>query len=237
MSPAGLDQRVPHARRAMRIVAVAMLSALVLDAREAAADRYEATVSVRPIAGIGRFTEDVTGGAGGASASTSGGGGELGLAYGVRNWLDVSGELAAVGFTAARYDMAKVSVMGVPETGRVTRTSRLAQLRAGASLRLGLAWVPTLYVGAGLSARMPTAAALRTDVRGDTVELTPDGMSAKVQLDACFVARIGIDRRIDRRWSIGAAMEASHTLGLGASTFDLVSAGISIAYTWYPQAW
>jgi len=59
-------------------------------------------------------------------------------------------------------------------------------------------------------------------------------MAAGVQLDACIAARIGLEHRIDRRWSAGVAVEASHTLGLGASPVDLVSGGISLSYTWYP---
>jgi hypothetical protein len=214
-----------------------LLALTVQPVRTAAADRYEATVSVRPVGGVGRFTEDVTGGAGGATASTYGGGAELGLSYGVQNWLDLEAEFAGAGFTQATYNGAMVTIMGIPATGRVTRTTRVAQLRVGATFRLGLAWVPTVYVGAGPSARIPTAGTLRIDGRGDTLDLTPDGMAAALQFDACVVARLGFEHRIDRRWSVGVVVDASHTLGLGGSPVDLVSAGISLAYTWYPLWW
>jgi hypothetical protein len=50
----------------------------------------------------------------------------------------VGAELGVAGFTQATYDAAKVTIMGVPTSGRVTRTTRLAQLHAGATLRLGV---------------------------------------------------------------------------------------------------
>lgn len=225
--------------RRVRGVAVAcsLMAALPAGAHRAAADHHEATVTVRSTGGVGRFTEDVTGDARGATVSTYGGGGEIGAGYGVSNRLDVGAELAAAGFTQATYDAAKVTIMGVPVAGRVTRRTRLAQLRAGATLRLGVAWVPIWYLGVGLSARMPAAAILGRDERGNTLDLTPDGMAAGAQLDVCATTRIGLERRIDRRWSAGVAAEATHTLGLGAPPIDVVSAGISLSYTWYPGWW
>jgi hypothetical protein len=235
MTPTYTAAAARRGQRVPRLLAVcALLATSWLDIHQATADRYEATVAVRPMGGVGHVTEDVAGAAGGASVSTYGGGGEVTVGYGVRNWLDVGGELAVVAFTRATYDAAMVTIMGIPTTGRVTRTMRLTQLRAGATLRLGVAWVPTIYLGAGLSARMPTAGTLRVDNHGDALDLTPDGMAAGVQLDACVVARIGFEHRIDRRWSVGVAMDASRTLGLGAPPVDMVSGGVSLSYTWYP---
>jgi hypothetical protein len=191
-----------------------------------------------PVGGVGRFTEDVAGGGGGGvTVSTPGGGGVLAAGYGVRNWLDASVELAAAGFTQATYDDARVMVQGVPASGRVSRSSRVMQLRAGGTLRLGTGWVPTVYLGLGLSARMPTAATLQRDGRGEIVDLTPDGMAADLQLDGCAVVRVGLDHRVNRRWSVGLAADASRTLGVRASPLDVVSAGLSLAYTWYPGWW
>jgi hypothetical protein len=52
----------------------------------------------------------------------------LDASYGVRNWLDVGGELGAGGFAKMAYDATQVTVMGVESSGRVTRTSRLVRL-------------------------------------------------------------------------------------------------------------
>lgn len=224
------------ARAALRAWhSVVIASALMVGASRALADRYEATVAIRPIGIIGRFTESVASDGQDTAVSTYGGGGAVSVAYGARNWLDVGVELLAAAFLRATYNPAQVTVMGVPTAGRVTRTTRLAQLRVGGTARLGVAWVPTLYVGLGPSMRMPTAGTLRQDVRGDTLNVTPDGMAADTQLDACVVLRVGIDHRLNRRWSIGLAAETNRTLGLGSSPLDLLSVGMSLSYTWYPN--
>lgn len=199
--------------------------------RTAAADTYEATLSVRPIGGTARFTEDVAMGGQGLAASTYRGGLAAGLAYGVRNWLDVGGELVAASFSEASYDSAMVTITGVPTVGRLTRTSRLAQLRAGATLRLGVGWVPTLYLGMGGNARLPSDAALQG--AGQTSR-TPNNLSATVLFDLAVIGRIGFEHRLDRRWSVGFSIEAVRTAGFGGPPVDMLSAGISGAYTWYP---
>jgi hypothetical protein len=224
------------AQRVLRLVAmVGAVFAPMCRRGIASADHYEATITVRPIGGMGRFTESVTGDGRGTTMAAYGGGAVVSLAYGVRNWLDVGVELAAVAFAQTIYDPAEVTVLGVPETGRVTRTSRLAQLRAGGTLRFGVAWIPTLSLGVGPSVRMPTAGTLRQDIHGDSLDLTADGMSSDAQLDGCVALRVGIEHRLNRRWNIGAAAEASRSVGVGARSFDVVSAGLSLSYTWYPN--
>jgi hypothetical protein len=75
-------------RRTVRSLQVCgALAALLVGSHPVAADRYVATVAFRPIGGIGRFTENVAGDGHGASAAVNGGGGELSVGYGVRNWL------------------------------------------------------------------------------------------------------------------------------------------------------
>ena len=71
-------------------------------AHHAEADRYEASFTIRPVGAIGRIREhagDVVGGE--AVVSRNGGGGEIGLSYGVRNWIDVGGEVVGAGFAQA----------------------------------------------------------------------------------------------------------------------------------------
>jgi len=225
------------ARRLTYFAVVAMSAA----SRLAAADRYEASVTLRPIGGVSRVTEDVGGNDGATStapratgATTYSAGGELELAYGLRNWLDVSAELVASGCTEASYDQARVSVMGAPATGHLVRTTRLAQLRAGATLRAGVAWVSTLHLGLGVGGRASSAATLAGATQGRMFETTPDGMSSGVSMDGAVVARVGLEHRLGARWGIGVAAEATHTTGFGAAPIDTASAGISLSYTWYP---
>jgi hypothetical protein len=216
-----------------------VLAASWLAARPASADRYEATVSVRPIGGIGRVTEDIAV-SGSASmpasqpmtATAYAGGGELGVGYGLRNWLDLDLELVGERFTQAIYDSARVSLMGTPTTGHLARTTSIAQLRAGATLRGGVGWVPTLHLGVGVGGRSLTAATL-----GDSggADVTPDGMSASLSMDIVVLARAGIEHRLDRRWGVGVSVEASRAFGFGTSPIDAVSGGISLSYSWYPR--
>lgn len=219
-------------RLAMSVVAAAAL------APTAMADRYEMTITVRPVGGVGRVHENVGGNdAAPASASRPVGataysaGGELGVAYGVRNWLDLEGDLVGAGFTQATYDGAWVSLAGAPTMGQVTRTTRVAQLRVGATLRAGVAWVSTLHLGLGLGARMQGAAMLASAGRPP---LTPDGLDTKVALDGAAIVRVGLDHRIDRRWSIGVSAEAVHQAGFGVASIDGISGGLALSYSWYP---
>ena len=83
---------------------VAVVAGWLGSPARAAADRYEVSVTVRPLGAIGRITEragDVRGGE--AAVSRNGGGGEVGLSYGVRNWLDVGAEVIGAGFARAIY--------------------------------------------------------------------------------------------------------------------------------------
>jgi hypothetical protein len=220
----------------MRSVACASLVIASLGARHAAADRYEATFTLRPIAAIGRVTEDVSDSAPGTPvvASTYGGGGEVGLAYGLRDWLDVGAELVAAEFATATYPSSRVAVEGNETNGRLTRRQRLVQLRGGATFRFGVSWVPTMHLGLGLGARVPTAATLRYKGLGRTFELVPDGMSATVSLDVVANVRVGLEHRLDRRWTVGLGAEAMHALGFSEPPLDVFSAGVSVSYTWYP---
>lgn len=209
-----------------------------MHAQVAVADRYEATLSVRPVGAMARITEDVSVDERSAVvASTRGGGGEVGLAWGLRNWLDLEGDLVAAGFTQVMYDPATVAVTGSVATGRLIRTTRIIQLRAGATLRLGVAWVPTVHLGLGIGGRALTAAALHDEEHGRTVDITPDGMDAGFPIDVIAIVRVGFEHRFDQHWSAGVAAEAAHAIGIGTPPLDLVAASISLSYTWYPGWW
>lgn len=212
------------------------LAAIGLSTRaHAVADRYEASVTVRPLGSIGRITEragDVRGGE--VVVSRNGGGGEVGLSYGVRNWLDVGSEVVGAGFAQAIYDPASVTVAGSPATGHLTRTTRLVQLRAGATLRLGVGWVPILHVGLGVGGRVLGAGVLRDEDHARTFVVTPDGMTEGVAIEVLACARIGFEHRLDRRWGVGVSTEASYAVGAGMPPLEVVSAGVSLSYTWYP---
>lgn len=208
---------------------VAALAALASLSSTAAADRYEATVSVRPVGGVARV--DDVGAPEPATVAAAGLTG--GLAWGLRNWLDVGAEVLALGMPAARYDGATLPVSNNPQMGTLERTTRLAQLRLGATLRLGVAWVPTLHLGVGAGARQRSAARLTVDAGGGTT-LQPDDEPGGLAFDVVAVARAGLDHRVNRRWTLGVAGGITQCVGLGAPNLQILEATVNVAYSWYP---
>ena len=238
MSARFLSRAAPSSVRSAGRWACLVLGAAGMQVHDAEADRYEATLAVRPIGALARITEDVRVDERSAvAASARGGGGEVSLACGLRNWLDVEGALVAAGFAQVTYDPATVAVTGSAATGRLVRTTRIVQLRAGATLRLGVAWVPTLHLGVGIGGRALTAGSLHDEKHGRPVDVTPDGMDADFPLDVIALVRLGFEHRLDQHWSAGVAVEAAHVIGIGTPPLDLAAAGISLSYTWYPGWW
>jgi hypothetical protein len=195
----------------------------------ARADRYEATFTLRPLGTMASISEK------GAptAAKVEGAGGVLAFSYGARNWLDLGGELLVATFAQASYDNATVMVTTTPRTGLVTRTSRLGQARLGATFRLGVAWVPTVFVGLGIGARLRGDETLVSDSHGP-LNIVPDGGAVSTSLDLTPTVRIGLERRLDRRWTLGLAAGGTYCIGIGAPAIAMADASISLAYTWYP---
>lgn len=216
-------------------IGCAAASITCLLGRPAIADRYEATIVVRPSATVGRIVEDVGGNDQSAvTASVYGGGLDIGVSYGARNWLDVGVEVGGAGFGEASYDAATVMVSGSARTGRLERTSRAAHLRVGATLRGGVAWVPVLYMGIGVAGQQQTAATLMPSEQGIGDALAPDDMEEGISFDGVVAVRGGLEHRLNRHWTLGAHASVSHSLGIGAPPLDTFSTGISVACTWYP---
>jgi hypothetical protein len=144
-------------RSRLALCAVALAAWLPPRAR---ADRYEASIAVRPGGQLARIADRGTG----ARATVPGAGLAGGPSWGVRNWLDLGGELAASFFAEARYELATLPVGANPRTGRLSRRTRIVQLRGLATLRLGVGWIPTIQLLAGAGARQRSAARLQTQV-------------------------------------------------------------------------
>jgi hypothetical protein len=202
---------------------------LLFVAATAHADRYEATLSLRPTGGLASIHED--GAPAAASVRTLGLAG--GLAWGLRNWLDLGVDLAAVDAAQATFDDTTVKITGTPHTGQVTRQSRLALARVGATLRLGVGWVPTLYLGLGPALRSRSDATIVRDATGP-IGLVPDNGQGGLSVDLATTLRLGLDLRLTRRWSVGLAAGVTHLLGVGAPSLDLVEGSLAVGYSWYP---
>lgn len=206
-----------------------ILTCVAATSSSAMADRYEATIAVRPSGALALVNEEGAK----SAAQVVGGGGTIGFAYGVRNWLDLGAELGGWALAQAEYADATVNVTGTPKTGVVTRTSRLAQLRGGATFRFGVGWVPTVYVGVAVGARLRGAATLVRDAQGP-IGITPDDGASSVTLEVAPVARLGLSHRVDRRWSVGLSVGATYGVGIGAPALTLLDATLELAYSWYP---
>jgi hypothetical protein len=197
----------------------------------ARADRYEATIAVRPTGGYADIAEagtDVR-----ARVRTAGLAG--GMSWGVRNWLDLGGEFAASALGEATYDRTMLLVDDSPMTGPLKRRTRIAQLRGVATLRLGVAWVPTIQLAIGAGARLQSSALLRgQSVRGETIYV-PDGLEAGVALDLVTAVRVGLEHRLTPSWTVGLSVGASRAFGIGASALQLADASLTLARVWYPN--
>ncbi len=212
-----------------QLAALALVVTGLTVSRDAAADRYEATLVVRPLGGLALVDEN------GApeAAQVVGGGGVIGMSYGVRNWLDIGGELVGVGLAQAEHPNTTVEITGTERTGLVTRTTRVAQLRGGATFRFGVGWVPTVYLGVGVGGRSRGTATLVSDMQGP-IGITPDDGASELTIDITPAARVGLEHRVNRHWSVGLAAGATYCLGIGAPGLTLFDASLNLAYTWYP---
>jgi hypothetical protein len=220
-------------RRARIGLCAAALAAALGAARQARADRYEASIAIRPAGQLARIADrGTTDRALVPGASLAGG-----LSWGVRNWLDVGGELAAASFGEATYELATLPVAANPRAGTLARRTRIAQLRGLATLRLGVGWIPTVQLAAGAGARQRSAARLQTQAPQGVLVLVPDGEEAELALDLVTALRIGLDHRMTRHWTIGASVGAAHCFGVGTPDLQLADAVISISYNWYHLWW
>lgn len=214
--------------RASWVVAGA-LGAIAASPTASRADRYEATLAIRPVGVSANMKEDGAP----SNASVLGAGGAIGFSYGLRNWLDVGGELVGATLAQASYTDAHVMVAGTERTGLVTRTTRFGQARLGATFRLGVAWVPTVFVGLGVGPRLRGTATLVSDAQGP-LNIVPDGGAAKTAVDLAPVLRLGLEHRVDRHWTIGLAAGGAYEYALSGPAMTSLEASLSVAYTWYP---
>src|SRR5262245_10020822 len=111
-------------RRSPRLALCAVISAAWL-ASPARADRYEASIAIRPAGQIARIADRGTG----ELAVVPGGGFAGGLSWGLRNWLDLGGELAVSSFGEASYELATLPIGANPRTGNLSRRTGTMQLR------------------------------------------------------------------------------------------------------------
>lgn len=221
------------AARGAATLALTAASLAAWPAPPARADRGEATLAVRPVGELARIAERGTD----ERAVVAGGGLAGAMSWGVRNWLEAGGELSAAAFGEATHDRAMLPVASTPRTGALLRRTRIAQLRAFATLRLGVAWVPTVQLSVGAGVRQRSAGRMRTPGAQGPLVLIPDGEGAQVAPDLLAGLRIGLDHRVNRRWTIGASVGATHCVGIGTPDLQIADVSISLSYSWYHLWW
>src|SRR6185503_19380607 len=106
--------------RSPRLALLCAAASAAWPAPPARADRYEASIAVRPAGQLARIAESGTG----ELAVVPGGGLAGSLSGGVRNWLDLGGELAVSSFGEASYELATLPVSANPRTGSLSRRTQ-----------------------------------------------------------------------------------------------------------------
>lgn len=208
--------------KSARVSGAIVTAVLVMSASRARADRDEASLHVQPTGGVAWLGEtDADARARVPWAGLSGR-----FTYGLRNWLAIECELGGAAFGTGRFENVPIVIQGVGQGNHpIERTTRAAHLSGAATLRLGVAWIPTLALGVGGQLRW------RGDAHTD-MALVPDNGSGGLGADGIVFVRVGLDRRINRRWIAGVALGASHALAKPA--IDSMEATVSVAYYWYP---
>lgn len=195
------------------------------------ADRHEVTLAIRPTWGSARIREAGTD----QPAEVRSLGVAASASLGVRDRLDVGAELVAGYFDEASYEMAILPVRATPLSGPLKRTSRTAQLRGLATLRLGVGWVPFVQLALGLGARHRTTAQLCAPTARGHRWLIPDGQDEEVSLDVVTGLRAGLERRLTVHWTAGVSGAVAHAFGVFRPDFQTADVTLSLSYSWYPQ--
>jgi hypothetical protein len=212
------------------LVTSALAAATLASSRPAYADRYEATLSLRPTWGSARIWEAGTD----ARADVRTRGAAASASLGVRDWLDLGGEFVMDYLDEASYPMATLPIKARPLTGPVKRISNTAQLRGIATFRFGIRWVPFVRLALGLGARYRTTALLWGPTTQGYRWLIPDDQTEEVTLDIVTGVRVGLERRLTVRWTAGVSAAVAHALGVYRPDLQTSDVTLSLSYSWYP---
>jgi hypothetical protein len=197
----------------------------------AVADRYEATLTLRPTSGRAHVPEDGTAERPRVSAKGVTGA----LTWGVRNWLAAGGELAVTSLDKASYTMVTLPIAGNPFSGPMSRERRVAQLRGVAVLRAGVAWVPSLQLGLGLGARYLSDAAMLVPTAQGERWLIPDDHGEQITIDLVGSVRVAFEHRFDRSWAIGVGAGGSAAIGITTPHLRIAEVTAFVSRSWYPH--
>ncbi|MEZ4400199.1 MAG: hypothetical protein R3B06_09280 [Kofleriaceae bacterium] len=136
----------------------------------------------------------------------------------------------------AAFDQGRFVLSGssTPIDAPFTLATQAVRLDAGATVRLGVRWIPTVRVAAGVQAvrRASPAVSYQGVVFSGA---TDTGQASSLSANVIATATAGLDYRVNRRWIVGAAIGGVAAIpGLGEAwrTFD---GTVHAAYYWYPR--
>ena len=205
------------------LVAVVVLMA----AGRARADRREASLHAQVVGGA-LTTGDVD--AGDATTTVPTGGLAIRAGYATRDRFQYDVALTLLGSGQGAFPSHTFTQPGQPAVTGPYRAGALAsRLDAGVALRLGVRWIPTVRVAAGVQARR--VGAVIVDGPIGAVE----GRPARLELDLVGTAAVGLDHRVNRRLVVGLAAGGSLALPLGGAATRTLEVTVHGAYYWYPR--
>lgn len=209
----------------MRGAAIITLVAALAAPATAAADADETSVHLELGGGLATVGDP----AGGTTETTPTAGGAARFTLARVDWLayEVTGYGLATG--TARHTDLMFEGLDAEIERRVTALG----VEGGASLRLGVRWIPIVAVAIGPQVRLyPRVPALEPETAA--VLGSYDGESV---LDLAARVSVGIDHRLSARWVAGVRLDARQTLGLGDGALTSVGATVHVAYYWYARIW
>lgn len=207
---------------AVRIFSPGWLALVVVLAppQRASADEREGSLHLEVAPAVVR-AEDAQGL--GAHANHVGGRVSFRGTYGVSDRLAI--EVGAGGLWASG-EIPDQSYMG--HDGTLAQDELSLRITAGASLRFGVEWVPTLTAQVGYQRRMFMKAALVDAAGFETDTIDTAGLN-----DLLVLGGVGLDYRLNARWAIGGSIQVVHAFSLDGNSFDSIEVPLHVAYYSY----
>lgn len=203
-------------------MAAAGLALVAVAPAPAAADAYETSVGVQPAAGSATVADaadpDSATGVGAA-------GGSLRFTWATRDHL--AWEVEAYGMMTGTIDHTGAEVGG--STRDFERRIVAGGLDAGATLRLGVRFIPTATLAVGPQLRFhPEAPGFHP-----TTGLPVGPVESQLVFDLTARASVGFDLRLGPRWVIGTRASVRQALGLGDGSWRSFEGMLHLSTYWY----
>lgn len=217
-------ERVPEIWK--RLVMIA--GAIAATGTATRADRREASVHVQAVGGVASVGHDA------AEATGSGGLGGLAVraSYATKNEFQYDAQLSVL-YGRAAFDAGTFRLGGgAPTVAPFVVSGVVARLDAGVTLRLGVRWIPTVRLAAGVQAvrrGSPVVTVGGVEFSGD------DTAPAAVSANLIGSATVGLDYRVDRRLIVGAAAGATAAVPGLRDAWREATITIHVARYWYPR--